>query len=341
MAMRHAMGAIVVACLFGTVASTASAQTITGETSITAGVSTDQVTAAATQSRVFGETKGLRFFAEGSWTKLTEGDEGRESEAFSSAYPYEGPPRVMEAYAERFARGRRFFGGIRGGRFRTPFGIYNASDHAYSGFLRAPLIRYEGYWGLANTFFEHGVDIVGGTASVQGEITLGRPGDASEDSKRRPGADVIARVQAYRGSLVVGASHVRSETYGPQPWANGSMAFTGLDVRWMSNGVQLRGEFINGQPWDGTRTWGGYVDAFVHVPAMGPVTAVARLEALDYKTARAEFNSAPTGAAAGARIKVSDGLYAQVNVTHRPDEPYGPAVTATDMALTYTVRYPK
>jgi hypothetical protein len=152
--------AICILCLCA--ASTASAQTAVGEVSVTAGASTDNVVAGATQGRVFGDTPWFRFFTEGTWAKFTAGEEGEESEAFGSAYPYEGPPRVMDAYAEKLVERGRWVGSVRAGRFRTPFGISDASDYAYSGFLRAPLIRYEGYWALSNMFFEHGVNALVG-----------------------------------------------------------------------------------------------------------------------------------------------------------------------------------
>jgi hypothetical protein len=61
----------------------------------------------------------------------------------------------------------------------------------------------------------------------------------------------------------------------------------------------------------------------------------------DYDTPVPEFSSAGHGGALGARIMIVEGLHGLVNVTRRPSAPYGPNVTATDVALTYTVRYPK
>jgi hypothetical protein len=48
-----------------------------------------------------------------------------------------------------------------------------------------------------------------------------------------------------------------------------------------------------------------------------------------------------SGGSLGTRVKVLPGLFAQVNVTRRPSVAYGPVVTATDIALTYTARYRK
>jgi len=72
---------------------------------------------------------------------------------------------------------------------------------------------------------------------------------------------------------------------------------------------------------------------------MGPLTLVGRLENLDYDTPEPAYADVASGVALGARIKLVDGLYGQVNVTHRPTEPYGQNGTATDVALTYTLRY--
>jgi hypothetical protein len=335
MALRSPLAVALLLCLPPGVA----AQTLTGEISLTGGVSTDKVSAAASQGRLFGELPWFRYFAEGAWTATTAG-EGRNTEAFATAYPYEGPPRPMDAYVERLMSGRHLMAGVRAGRFRTPFGIHEASDHAYTGFLRAPLVRYEGYWGLTNTLFEHGVNAIAGTSWLQAEVTVGRPGDASDDFTRRKGMDTVVRAQAYYRAFVFGVSHARSQTY-DLPYATGQMIFTGIDGRWMSHGVQLRGEWLFGRPWDDSSTVGGYLDALVHRPFMGPVTLVGRVEALDYETPNPLYSSRAHGVAVGARVKVLDGLYGQMNVTHRPSEPYGPNVTATDVAFTYTVRYPK
>jgi acetyl-CoA acyltransferase len=40
----------------------------------------------------------------------------------------------------------------------------------------------------------------------------------------------------------------------PATFAFGKNVFTGVDVRWMHKGVQLRGEWITGRPFDGTTT---------------------------------------------------------------------------------------
>ena len=76
---------------------------------------------------------------------------------------------------------------------------------------------------------------------------------------------------------------------------------------------------------------------------MGPVTLVARVERLDYTTRRAMLlECRKRRRASGARVKLLGGLL-------RPGQRHAPArasrtadaVTATDVALTYTVRYPK
>jgi len=317
-----------------------SAQTVTGEATATIGASSDDVQVAATQARVFGQLDRFRFFAEGAWTTSTTRPDGRSSEAFATAYPYEGPPHVMDAYVERRIGGDRVFGVVRGGRFRTPFGIHDASDYAYNGFLRAPLIRYEGYWSLTNTLFEHGVNAMVGTPHLQGEITVGRPGDVSEDFRRRAGADVVLRAQAFAGSFVVGLSHLEAQGYDVD-YASGRMVFTGVDVRWMRGGVQLRTEWLVGRPWDQSKTSGGYVDITVHRPFMGPATLVARAETLDYDVANPTYADEATGVSLGTRTRLARGLFGQVNVTHRPSAPYGRSTTATDVALTYTARFGK
>ena len=60
------------------------------------------------------------------------------------------------------------------------------------------------------------------------------------------------------------------------------MVFPGVDGRWMRDGVQFVASGSAGRPFDGVATHGGYLRAVVHKLGMGPVTAVARLERLDY-----------------------------------------------------------
>ena len=307
------------------------AQSLTSEVSVTAGASTDDVSAGAMQARVSADTPAVRIFAEVAWAASA----GPESDAFGAAYPYEHL-NVMEAYGERTFRGGRAIASVRAGRFRTPFGIYAASDHGYGGFLRAPLIRYAGYWALSNTFLEHGVNVMAGVPALQAEYTAATPGDPG-DTQRRGGFDQVVRVQGYHGSLVVGASHIRTQPYQPARYAFGRAVFSGVDARWMRGGVQLRGEWIDGQPFDDMHTRGGYVDAFVHTPAMGRVTAVARAEVLDY-------DAGPRSVLAkrgtlGARVLVADGLYAQINAAHQMGALYSEYRNSIDVALTYTVRY--
>jgi hypothetical protein len=307
---------------------------ITTEASLSAGYSTDDVSAAAVQVRAFGDLPGgIRYFGEIAWAKSS--DEG--SDSFSAAYPYANRVQIVEAYAERTFRPRTALASIRAGRFRTPFGISSASDHAYAGFLRAPLIRYDGYFALSNSALEHGVDVVAGLPRLTIETALGAPGDIGS-APRRSGLDTVIRVQAYAGSLIVGVSHLRTLPVESLRFASGRAEFTGIDARWMSGGVQLRGEWITGQPFDSTSTTGGYADVLVHRTAMGPVTAVGRIEKLDYEAAFAVFTQHLRRETVGARVRFLDTFSLNVNVLHQTGlaEEYRPA--ALDVGVTWSVR---
>jgi hypothetical protein len=225
---------------------------------------------------------------------------------------------------------------VQAGRFRTPFGISSGSDHAYSGFLRAPLIRYDGYFALSNNFLETGVGVVAGVPLLYVETALGTPSDVGT-AQRRSGLDRVVRVQGTYRSLIAGVSHISTNPYQPIAFARGRASFTGVDLRWMRNGVKLRGEWIAGQPFDGTRTTGGYVDLLVHRPGLGPVTAVLRAERLAYETAppRAIYATRYT---AGARVRIVNTLAAQVNVLRQHGIPRSRS-TSLDAALTYVFRF--
>lgn len=310
----------------------ARAQAAFTEVDVTVGHSTEDVQAAATQLRVFGEGPGKwRLFAEGSWADVW----GSTSDAFGAAYPYNNRFRPMETFAEKTMTGRRFLVGTRLGRYRTPFGIYNRSDHGYTGFLRAPLIRYGGYWALSNNFLETGASVVAGTPRLQAEVSLGIPQD-EDFQRRRRGFDRVARLQTAFGPWIVGGSYIHTQPSEQRTFARGSTEFLGLDARWMMGGVQVRGEWIDGRSFAGTRTYGGYADVIVHRPFMGPVTAVARTEKLDYLAGRR--SSFPRRYTAGARIRLASMLVAHVNTIREPAFDLRAPRTSLDLALTFTLR---
>jgi hypothetical protein len=311
----------------------AAGQSLTTEAAMTAGASSDSVLAAATQLRAFGEGPlRIRYFVETAWART-----GSESDAFGAAYPYGGRLQAIESYGEWFASPAGALVVVRGGRYRTPFGISTGSDHAYNGFLRAPLIRYDGYYALSNSFLEHGVDVLAGVPRLTVEASFGRPADVGE-AVRRGGLDQVVRVQSAIGQAIIGVSHLRTKPYQNPRWALGDAVFTGVDVRWMAGGVQLRGEWIGGRPFDGTTTTGWYADAIVHRQGMGPVTAVARVEKLDYDTTpdRALHSQRQT---LGARVRVIEGLAAQVNLMHHRGLLYQPRSTSLDVGVTYSIRH--
>jgi hypothetical protein len=309
----------------------AAAQAASAELSVTGGASTGDVAAAAAQVAVFGEVAtDLRFYAETAWARRSR----RRTDAFGAAYPYDDRVRPIEVYGEKIFRGKTLLAGIRAGRYRTPFGIHARSDHAYSGFLRAPLMRYDGYYALSNNFLEGGVNAFVGRPGLQFETSLGVPQDVGTAVRRR-GLDRVFRVQAYRGAVIAGVSHVRSRPYERRSFAVGHAVFTGADVRWMVAGTQLRAEWITGRPFDGRSTTAWYVDALVHRPALGPVTLVGRAEELDYDAGA--FSSYRKRYTTGARVQMSRAFVGHVNVSHERGRR---RTNNLDVALTYILRYP-
>jgi hypothetical protein len=225
--------------------------------------------------------------------------------------------------------------GIRAGRYRTPFGIYSRSDYAYSGLSRAPLVRYEGYFALANTFLEQGAAVLVGVPWLTVESSLSAPSDVG-DAKRRSGVDTVTRAQAYYGPVIVGVSYIRTNPYQASNFAKGRAVFTGVDFRVTGGGAQAWGEWLDGQPFDGTTTTGWHVNGSLHRPMMGPVTAVARLERLDYDTVP-RFALHSKRQSVGARIRIPGDLTAQVSVVHQTRPNQAPE-TALDLGLTYSIR---
>jgi hypothetical protein len=69
---------------------------------------------------------------------------------------------------------------------------------------------------------------------------------------------------------------------------------------------------------------------------MGPVTAVARAEKLDYLAGRR--SSFPRRYTTGARVRLASMLVAHVNAVHEPAYDQQRASTSLDVALTFTAR---
>lgn len=314
----------------------AEAQSLTPEAAITVGKSSEEaISVIAAQLRAFGEVKpgAFRYYVEGAWARSSHDG----SDAFGAAYPYTNRFQIIEAYGEQMFRPGRAIVGARGGRYRTPFGIYNASDHAYSGFTRAPLIRYGGYFALSNNYLEHGADLVVGIPQLTVETSLGVPADVGT-ALRRSGLDTVVRVQGHIGQAILGVSRIRTSPYQPARFARGRADFTGFDGRWMFGGVHVRGEWITGQPFDGRTTTGWYADAIVHRVVMGPLTVVARVEKLDYDnpvSTRAVHAKRQT---IGARIRILEGLSAQVNALHHTGLLKNYGSKAVDVGVTYSIR---
>jgi hypothetical protein len=324
------------------IATTASAQSVTTETDITIGRSTDGTTAAAVQGRLFAASRSdWRVYFEGSWG-LVRG--GVSSDAFGAAYPYDRRVRAMEMFVEKTRTSDRVVLGLRAGRYRTPFGISGRSDHAYTGFLRAPLIRYGSNYALSNTFLETGASALLGTPRFTVETSVSVPTDEGVDPRRR-GLSTVVRAQGYYRSLILGASHLDSAAQNPGPWATGRMVFHGIDGRWMRGGVQVRGEWIAGRSWDDVRTEAGYVDVIVHHERLGPVTLLGRVERLDYFAG--EFSVYPRRLTAAARVRVTPSISVQAGVIR--DAPLAPGnwsypdppqpTRALDVALTFSRRF--
>jgi hypothetical protein len=316
------------------VAAPAAAQAITGEVDVTIGASTEESYAYSTQARFFGASRSdWRYYAELTWGGITS---EYASDAFMATYPYDKRVRAMETFGEKLFRPGRGLLSVRGGRYRTPFGISSRSEQGYIGFLRAPLIRYGQNFALANTFMEAGADVIVGTPALQLETSVGTPDDEGGFQRAR-GLDQVVRAQAYYGDVIVGASYLRTRPSDPRPFATGRMIFRGVDGRWMRSGVELRGEWIDGKPFDNVSTRGGYLDLIVHKSMMGPVTALARIERLDYDAG--PFSEYLRRLSVGARVRVTPWISVQMNLIRQPRELARGRDMALDAAVTISKRF--
>jgi hypothetical protein len=275
---------------------------------------------------VFGELRpGLRFYAEAS----AAGHSGPDSDAFAAAYDYGNRLQASETYVEQQFRQGHVLSGARAGRYRTPFGIYNGSDYAYNGFLRPPLVRYGYYQGVSNYWIEGGVDYFVGPPQLQLEASLGTPQEA--DPARR-GLDTALRVQGYRGPVILGASYLKTHPSSSAGSIHGSGQFTGVDARWMRNGLQLRCEWIHGSNFAGARSQGWYVDALIHRPGLGLVTPILRYE--EYRFTMPGHPVDWQRWTAGARVRITPSRAGSINLIliHGWNG-------ALDVGVTHTVRF--
>jgi hypothetical protein len=346
---RHALVAAALIIILAALPAHAQ-ETVAAELDVTAGYSGEEVAAAASQLRVFGEARGgIGFFAEAAWGdrwagdapiagELVSGVDPMGTDVFGAAYPYRGRMQLIELYAERYFRPRGAVLGVRGGRFRMPFGIYSRSDHGYAGFLRPPLIRYDGYFGVSNNWLEDGVAFTAGVPQLLVDASISQPHDVGS-AVRRDGTDASIRAQGYRGQLVFGVSYARSKPYLSPRFAVGRQAFTGADLRWTHpSGVQARGEFLKGHSYEGVSTTGWYVDALVHRPGMGPFTAVVRGESLDY-TAPEPRDRFAKRLTLGSRVRLPGPITVQLNyLRQRGDLPHIKS-HSIDFCATYSLRF--
>ncbi len=323
--------------------------TVSAELDLTVGYSGEEVRAAASQLRLFGQAPaGFEFFVETAWGDRWSGDapllgervsgmDPMGTDVFGAAYPYKGRTQLIEAYAERQFRPGGALLAVRAGRFRMPFGIYSRSDYGYSGLARPPLIRYDGYFGLSNNWLENGAMVSAGVPHLYVEASVSRPHDVGF-AVRRPGTDATVRVQGYRGQFIAGASYARSNPYMPARFATGRQAFTGVDARWAHpSGIQARGEFLTGHSYEGVSTNGFYVDGTVHRPGMGPFTALLRGEWLDYIAPSPRAREAKR-LTLGTRVRLPGPVTLQVNyLRQRGDLPHLKGHTI-DLSATYSFR---
>ena len=109
----------------------------------------------------------------------------------------------------------------------------------------------------------------------------------------------------------------------------------------MQSGVQLRGEWITGRPSEGAKTNGWYADVLVHRRGMGPVTAVARVEQLDYRESAIAPDESLRRQTIGARVYVGYALSLNLNFVHQTgdEDEYRPR--ALDLSVTWSLRKQK
>jgi hypothetical protein len=105
----------------------------------------------------------------------------------------------------------------------------------------------------------------------------------------------------------------------------------------MRGGLQLRGEILHGQPYDGRTTTGWYTDVLLHHMAMGPIMAVGRVERLAYDAAP-PFAYTGRRQTVGARVRILEGLSVQASLVHMAGKVAETTSTAVDLGISYSLR---
>jgi len=277
MAVRRIMLSACAACLLAR--ADTHAQSITAETALTGGYSTDDVTAAAVQLRAFGEvTGGVRFFGEVAWARSSDADNEQLCDGVPVQQPRRGDRSVRRADLPAARRASRR------ARRTLPHAVRHLQRER-SRVQRIPpaaarsLRRVSG---ISNHFLEHGARCDVRRAMAHARTAIGAPADVGT-AVRRSGLDAVARLQAYYGPLIAGVSRIRtsplhrSKRNTKVPPSSPASISGGPAI-----GVQLRGEWMP-DVLSTARREGLVCRRLVHLIGMGPVTAVARIEQLEYE----------------------------------------------------------
>lgn len=189
-----------------------------------------------------------------------------------------------------FALRRRGGDAWRVGRFRSAFGHSDWSETYYSGFVQQPLLRSASLGGgLSLNRLDTGIDWRGGRGALQMQVGLidAHPA-AFQPFSARP-RHLVARVQTYRGGLILGWNALVEVGRG-----SGATRLFGLDGRWSAPHVQLRAELLAGSS-GGAHPRGYALDVFHHPPGLTRTTFLARLEGLQGAPGASDYGSQYSG----------------------------------------------
>ena len=264
----------------------AGAQTLAVQAQQAVGTSTESITGGAAQVRVLGEPRRRAA--------------GGRRRGVGHARSHDGVRRVrhglsrtaasieiIDAYVEYLRPRGRGLRAVKAGRYRAPFGIWSAGDHALS---RLPAAAAHPLRWLLRAVERLSRARRGGDRRRAASVARGErrpPGRCRRWRCAAPASTRCCAPRSAHGPVIVGASYLDTMPDQPPRFAQGRAHFGGADLRVMHAGVLVRGEWIGGRPFDGIATRGGYLDLLVHRPGLGPVTLLGRAERLAYDARRA------------------------------------------------------
>ena len=160
------------------------------------------------------------------------------------------------------------------GIVRVPFGIYDYRETYGSGLIDYPMARGD-YHHMGVDWGAPGVQYTGGSSNLRLDLAAFDGNGVGLWNNTTHVNGVSARIQAYRGNMILGASRWDGSVV--QAGARGGVHLSGVDVRYSRSHLVVRGEYLVGMM-GGQSMHGWYLDTLYRLPKFEKFSLVGRLE---------------------------------------------------------------